>query len=301
MAIKKIKINYFYPIVKTTDEREVISNLTSLMEGLNMLAPEERIIKDGYDGNIQLKKMNYDSDKKRWYLCFLKNRTEAPFITKLEDNSDTAEPLDDNEFIGQECCLIYDEDSRIISLQNNRNSISFGGVNSFFNNFAEKSFRLSAIVYEDKYCEISDEDGVEYKSIILGYTEITKLKELSIMSDDKAIRALTELASDLSAINGKIELNVGRTKEVLFKEKLKKLVEFFNKNREVTKNLKVKMVDHDNIRLIDLLNNKVNDDINISISKEDPKTFNKILDAMDVKFDFALGETFDKCKTFVKI
>ena len=66
MAIKKIKINYFYPIVKTTDEREVISNLTSLMEGLNMLAPEERIIKDGYDGNIQLKKMNYDSDKKRF-------------------------------------------------------------------------------------------------------------------------------------------------------------------------------------------------------------------------------------------
>ncbi len=301
MAIQKIKINYFYPIVKTTDGREVISNLTSLMKGLNTMPPEERIIKDGYDGNIQLKKMSYDSDSKRWYLCFLKNRTEAPFITKLEDNSDTAEPLEDDEFVGQECCLIYDEESGIISLQNNRSSMSFGGVNSFFNNFTKKSFRFSAIVYQDKYCEISDEDGIEYKSIILGYTEISKLKELSMMSGDKAIKALTELASDLSAINGKIELNVGRTKQVLFKQKLKGLVEFFKMNKEVTKNLKVKMVDHDNVRLIDLLNNKVTDDIDISISKEDPKTFNKILDAMDVKFDFALGEIFDKCKTFVKI
>ncbi|AGK98017.1 hypothetical protein Clopa_3205 [Clostridium pasteurianum BC1] len=103
----------------------------------------------------------------------------------------------------------------------------------------------------------------------------------------------------MSAVNGKLELSVGRTTNFLGKPKLKKLVNFFKRNKEVTSNLKVKMVDNDTIRLIDLMSNKANDQIEISITKDDPKTFNKILNAINFVFDAALDTTFDKCKKIV--
>lgn len=37
---------------------------------------------------------------------------DAPFKTKLSDNIDIAESLEDDEFVGQECCMIYDVNIR---------------------------------------------------------------------------------------------------------------------------------------------------------------------------------------------
>nr|WP_041710916.1 DUF6731 family protein [Clostridium pasteurianum] len=125
MANQKIRVNYYYPMSKSQENK--IYDLSTTLKGLSEMVAEERILLDG-EGNIQLKKINYDEDNKRWKLCFLRNRIDAPFKTRLNDNIDTAEALDDDEFVGQECCMIYDEESYIVALQNNRNSISFGGV-----------------------------------------------------------------------------------------------------------------------------------------------------------------------------
>lgn len=268
------------------------------MIGLQGMEAEKRIIKDG-EGNIQLKRIDYNSNSKRWMLCFLRNGTDAPFKSKLNDDTDSAESLDDDEFVGQECCVIYDETSKIIALQNNRSSISFSGLTQFLIKFMNKPLYLSAITYKDKYCEISDDVLIEYKSVIIGYTDAGKLKEIAERDDEKSIGLLGKLANDMSAINGKIELSVGRTKNFLGKYKLKEIVDFFKKNKDITNNLKVKMVDNDTVRIIDLLNNKVNDQVEITITKTDPKTFDKILNSMDSIFDVALVETFDKCNMFV--
>lgn len=299
MGIKKVKVNYFYPIKKNSDGVENLVNLAPIFKGLESVELDKRIIKDGVDGNIQLKKIQYNSDNKRWELCFLKNRAEAPFITKLSDDTDTAEALDDDEFVGQECCLIYDEKSNIISMQNNRSSLSFSGVTNFINKFSYNPIYLSAIVYQDRFCEIIEEEGIEYKSVIIGYTDVTLIKELADRDDNEAIATISKIANNLSAINGKLEFGVGRSKSFLTKRKLKSLVNFFKKNNDITNTLKVKMVDNDTIRLIDLLNNKASDEIEISVTKEDPKTFDKILNSMNSVFDTALDETFEKCKVFV--
>ena len=261
------------------------------------MQPEERILKKGEE-NIQLKDITYNEISKRWYLAFLRNRVDTPFITKLNDNTDTAESLEEDEFIGQECCCIYDEETNILSLQNNKNSISYGGANSFLNEYClNEKIYLSAITYKDKYNEISLEDGIKYKSIIIGYTDISRLIQIDADENTKQIiNPLMDLSNNLSSINGKIELNVGRTKNFLSSENLQKIVNVFKKNPTVTTNLKVKMLDHDTIRLIDLLHNTVHDDGQINITKDDPKTFNKILHIMDDSFDVFKEEVFNKCK-----
>ena len=298
MANKKIKVYYFYPMTKTERYETKLFNLSPILNGLKEMESEERILQDG-EGNIQLKKIDFDSENKRWELSFLRNRVDAPFITKLDDNTDAAEALDEDEFVGQECCMLYDEESKIIALQNNRSSISFSGVSQFLCRYSRQGMILFPIVYQDKYCEISDEQEIEYKSVVVGYTDVTKIRELATMEDDEAIQFLAKLTNDMSAVNGKIELSVGRTSNFLGKPKLKQLVDFFKRNKGITNNLKVKMVDGDTIRLIDLLSNKANDQIEISVTKDDPKTFNKITNAMNSVFDVALDATFEKCKKVI--
>jgi hypothetical protein len=298
MGKKTVKVYYFYPVTRTEAQETKLINIEPILSGLQEFESADRILKDG-DGNIQLKKINYDQDNKRWELSFLRNRIDAPFITKLSDNIDTAEALEDDEFVGQECCFLYDVETKIIALQNNRNSISFSGVSQFFSKYAREGIFLSPIVYKDKYCEISDEQEIEYKSVIIGYTDVTKIRELATMEDEESIRFLAKLTNDMSAINGKIELSVGRSNNFLGKPKLKQLVDFFRRNKEITSNLKVKMLDDDTIRLIDLLSNKASDQFEISVTKDDPKTFNKILSALNAIFDVALTTTFEKCKTIV--
>lgn len=298
MATHKIKINYFYPIVKQQNQEKLL-DLEPLIKKLNSIPIENRIIKDGSEGNIQLKKIEYNESNHRWYLCFLRNRIEAPFITKLTDNTEIAESLDEDEFVGQECCLIYDATSKIIALQNNRSSISISGVTLFFNKYLNDAIYLSAITYKDEYCDISLDNGIEYKSIIIGYTNIDKLQDLANEENNDSINFLAKIATDLSAINGKLELSVGRNKKFLEKFSLKNLSTIFKNNPDVTNTLKVKMLDSDNIRIIDLLNNKAYDDIEICITKSDPKTFLKILNAMDAIFDISLESKFDKCKDYI--
>lgn len=298
MAKQNIKIYYFFPVKKDNNDKEKIVDLKAVMIGLDSIKAEKRIIKDG-EGNIQLKKLSYDDESKRWFLCFLRNKINAPFKTKLNDDTDTAEALDDDEFVGQECCAIYDETSKIIALQNNRSSISYGALTEFLNKYMNEPISLSVITYKDKYCEISEEDYIEYKSVIIGYTDAGKLKELATMEDNQSVATLGKLANDMSAVNGKIELSVGRSKNFLGKHNLKDIIDFFKRNKGITSNLKVKMIDNDTIRLIDLLNNKASDEVDITITKDDPKTFNKILSVMDSVFDVALEETFDKCNMFI--
>ncbi|MHC1683667.1 MAG: DUF6731 family protein [Clostridiaceae bacterium] len=298
MGNQKIKLNYCYPVIRTEEDKVKLIDISSILRGLKDMEAADRVIKDG-EGNIQLKKISFDEESKRWELCFLRNRIDAPFITKLDDDSDAAESLEEDEFVGQECCILYDENSKIIALQNNRNSISVSGLAQFIIEYTDKYIYFSPIVYQDKYCEISDDYEIEYKSVIVGYTDVTKVRELSTMEDNESIQFLAKLTHDISAINGKIELSVGRTNNFLGKHKLKQLVNFFKKNRNITSNLKVKMLDGDTIRLIDLLNNKASDQIEISVTKDDPKTFNKILNAMNAVFDVALDNTFEKCKKIV--
>ncbi len=300
MTTKTIKVNYYYPIKRNDNTGdEIVSDLNPIIQALEKIPREKRIKKDG-DGNIQLKDIIHDDQNKRWSLCFLRNRVDAPFKTKLADDISTAEALDDDEFVGQECCMIYDEVSGVVALQNNRYSISCGGLTSFFRDYIKESFRISPITLKDKYCEISEETDIQYRSVIIGYTDITKLKELADSQDNEVVKFLVQIANNISAINGKIELGVGRTKNFLFKSNLKSIVSFFKENRGVTNTLKVKMLDEDTIRLIDLLNNKASDKFEISITKEDPKTFTKILNSMHSVFDVALNETFNKCNLLIK-
>lgn len=300
MARKTISMHYFYAIIKNNDKTEKLIDLTEIFKVLNNKKPEERIISLKSDENVQLKHINYNENYKRWNLCFLRNRSDAPFITKLSDTIDKAESLEDDEFVGQECCLIYDETSKITSIQNNRSSISFRTISKFLSSYMENFFEFSPIIYKKKYTEISDDEEINYKSIEIGYTDISKIQMLSKDSGDEMIKDLTKIAMNLSAINGKIELNVGRKKNFLVKKSLRVLVDFFKKNPEVTNSLKVKMIDDDGIRFIDLIHNKVMDKKDIVVTKEDPKTFNKILNVMNLGFDEALEETFDKCIMFVE-
>ncbi|NEU05020.1 DUF6731 family protein [Clostridium senegalense] len=296
MSVKNMKVYYYLPICGKEKNSKILE-LTTLFEYLKGKNRKERLLKTGEE-TIQLKRIEYKDEVNRWELCFLRNRNDAPFISKIDDEG-KAIKLDPNEFVGEEVCLIYDEATKVIALQNNRYSVSFNGIAEFFRSFLDMSklykFYLSPITYSDKYKEISDDMLIKYRSLIVSFTdvdEITKLIEHEEDGSFEDIKMISKIAKNIDANSGKIELGVGRDKNSYLKKKrLKNLVNFFKKHNKLTKSLKVKMVDNDTIKVIDLINYKVYDDIKINISKDDPKTFDKILTQINAKFELALDES----------
>lgn len=304
MAVKNINIIYLYPI-KFQDGKTKLFDLSPIFEGLKGLPVSDRILELGKEENVQLKKMSYDGEKKRWFLSFLRNTTDAPFKNKINDSTDKAESLGDDEFVGKECCAIYDEQSNILALQSNRYSVSIHILRKFIYKFIDDrdndSYDFNVITYKDKYCNIDLDSSIDYKSVVIGFTDVSELQSIVEKEDDDAVKYITKIANNMNALNGKIEFNVGRKTEYLNKNKLKRIVDFFKRNKKSTSSLKVKMIEDGTINLVDLLNYKVISEIKISVTKSDPKTFDKILKAMDVKFDFDLEATFDKCKTYAAV
>lgn len=306
MSKKKVKVYYYYPISEITDpnnrSRICIRSLDDILVKLLGMDVKERIylLNDDDDDNIQLKKIEKIDGKNIWKLCFLKNTKDSFFKGKLEEDTESAEALEEDEFIGQECCMIYDANSNVICLQNNIRSISYSRMASFFNKFIEKfelenTLKLSVITLKEENCDIIEDGNVEYRSIVLNFTDVERMKELAERSDKKSVKKLVEISNSLGALQGKVELSVGRSKShFLTKRSLKDISDFFKKNK-LSSSIKVKVYEDDSIRLIDLINDKLYDEFEIEVTKDDVKTFEKILNPMSTKFIHTLKHDLKKC------
>lgn len=303
MSNKKIKVNYFYPTIKCTNligEEEIkIVSLELILENLIDKPVEERVLILGED-NVQLKTIIKNNDN-RWELSFLKNSKDTYFISKLEDENAQAETLEEDEFIGQECCMIYDIKNYVVALQSNMKSISSNSLASFFNKFTSKKIRFIPLTLKEQYNNISDDPGIDYRSIILNYVNIDEINRIANDEGIESIINLAKISNNLEAVSGKIELGVSRNKsKFLNKNKLKDIVGFFKNHPTLTRGLKVKVYENDTIRLIDLIDNKVQSEITISISVDDPKTFTKILNPMNDYLDTVLREDLNRCNILAR-
>lgn len=290
MGRKKIKVHYFWPTVITSDAKIKLLRLGNHLEILSNVPMEERVF-DFNNEVVQLKHVEL-VDNRWWHLSFLRLKDDSPFKTTLNTPAVAVE-LEADEFIGEEVCAIFDIQSNILAMQNNRYSLSYRGMAQFFTKFIELGDYIRCdfipLTYPKRYTEISDEEFVTYKSLILNFADMKKLKEFA--GEDKFLDELSSLGNHLNAITGKAEFGVGRSNKKLDKAPLSKLVNLCKQHRDSIQTLKVKMVDNDTIRVIDLINCKLEDEITIFVSKEDPKTFNKILNQISDVFPVTLEET----------
>ncbi|SHK37538.1 hypothetical protein SAMN02745248_02394 [Hathewaya proteolytica DSM 3090] len=312
MSIKNMKVYYYYPM-SGGEKNERIYDLDDLFKTLQTLNIEERILfanensvqntddknKDIGKECVQLKRIEYNEVTERWNLCFMKNRDDVPFVSKRNGEGHALD-LDDDEFVGEEVCLVYDKKTKIIALQNNRYSVSFAGISDFFRQYLEmnelKRFIISPITFDDRYKNISDDSLIEYKSISTTITDLSKLESWEDGQEEfKRLKNVADLARSINGATLKLEINIGRSRQIfLQKSGLKKLVNMMKRDEKIFPTLKVKMLDDGEIRVIDLINYKLDDTIEINVSKGDPKTFDKILLQMNAKFDLTLGKRIGK-------
>ena len=191
--------------------------------------------------------------------------------------------------------MIYDCTTKLLAVQNNRNSIGANGVSVFIEKLCKKRISMSILTYADGYDEILSDDKVEYKSLVLGFTKLSELKKLATEEDDN-IKKINEITSNIGALGGKIEFNVGRSRSTfLDKVGINNIVKTL-KGFKGNTTLKLKIIQGDCVRTIDLISDKVCSTGIIFVSKEDPKTFDKIISTMQEKFEEALTNELEYCK-----
>lgn len=291
MAVKKIKMYYYNPVVELNNGDIQFYPVNNLLLRLQAMPVEQRVQPYGED-QIQLQSLNFEDDK--WYLSFLRLKDSSVFTTRLNEQ---AAPigLDDDEFIGEEVCAIYHINHNIITIQNNRASIGYNSIAFFLSRFIDyRNGRFTKFFFQiltyDRYTEISDEEEIIYKSLIINTTDLSRLRDLLENEDERDLLTFADLGTRLNSISGKLEFSIGRSSNGLNKNVLRNLVNKAKEHIGLIKSIKIKLSDHDTIRLVDLVHNKIEDTITINVTKDDPKTFEKILTQMNAAFDVTLQE-----------
>lgn len=301
MANKKIKVYYYYATTKEENNRGVeilkVKNLKEILESLNQKEKENRTIILNEEENLQLKTINKNDLFGYWELGFLKNSKDSVFKTKLDDDTTEAEKLDEDEYLGQECCMLFDEVTNIISLQHNRSSASHRAISDFFGIFSNnENINLIPITYKKEYNEISDREDINYRNINISFVNINEINRLAKSDDKEAVKRLSAISENFGEVSGNIQLSVGRGKGLkLDKGPLKQIVNFFKKYPSQARGLKVKMQDADTIKIIDLIENKLLSEFDIPVSKDDTKNFNKILGPMKSSLEIVIDEELEHC------
>lgn len=292
-----IKIYYYYPIVREENVIKVV-DIAYILRQLTGVKTEERISKYGEEENLQLKIVKKVNNSTFWELGFLRNSKDSVYKTTLRDSTTEAERLEDDEYIGQECCLIYDEKTKVISLQNNRKSASFKGISEFIRKFDDlnKNIELLPIVYRKEFSEISDNELVSYRNLKISFADISMVNKLAEEDSKESVIKLSAISKDFGGLSGTIELSAGRAKDKsVDKNTLKEIVGFFKKHKNQARGLKVKMQDPDTVKVIDLIENKLNDTIKINFDKENTKNFDKIFDPMNKKLKEIISKELQHC------
>lgn len=140
MIIKKIRVDY-YRINAIPIEKKDLQNVTSkpfdLQKWLVLFSNEymdldKRIIP--YMGeNIRLEHISYNDTNMLWELTFVRLRSNNLPRWAYTNKESVDISLTDDEYIGEDVCMIYDPGKSIVCLQRNQNSISKNGIVVYMN------------------------------------------------------------------------------------------------------------------------------------------------------------------------
>lgn len=210
-----------------------------------------------------------DKKKNIYIIRFFKLR-DINIPSKIKDGEKSqAIPLDDDEYIGEDITMLYDRNSGVCMVQNNRMSLSVNKLQEWMNNSVEDDYFVSFRPIFKKTTKDTFR-GKQIRAIDITFANVEQ--ETSVRSLSQIIGGIKKF----NGISGHITIGVGRSKEKeLDLPSTLDLIEELNENRDIISGAKVKMRDGDKARieLIDIFDDLIHDIISFDIEKKQPLNF----------------------------
>lgn len=233
------------------------------------------------DTKARVEKIKYYEQNQLWVLRFMKLRDEnIPTIAK-ENNEAEDIPLSDDEYIGEDVYVLYDECNKIAMVQSNRFSLGTERLaeymNKTLNNDNKIRVKMKPIMKE---VNIGKLKGKKYKTIELGFANIIS----DVPASKSSLSSIMNTYRKFHGVSGRISISLGRTKGdtlniVEIENLLKEVPEYDN---IVSAKIRIKDDDSEHMEWVDLFDNLMQEVIPFHISKRS-----------SIGFDYAANNMID--------
>lgn len=284
MPSKTIKFDYFQLTTPKDIGKEVIFpsiEISPYLEDLSKINRKKRTCKVSYD-EVILQVLEKTPDK-LWKMQFIRVRKDLlPGIVK--DNGDFDKmPLDDDEYVGEDISVLYDPTRCIIMIQRNRNSITPTAVIDYFNTIQrEHQIVHSILPIKDLFSKMNRNQI--FKKVDINFVDIKK----DINANTKSVGSVIDIANHINAAQAHVTFSVGKRKEPLNRrvyDELKKLMDYSNNNKGIKKlEVSVQEDPESKVEVYDLVEAKLFDTVNITYSRSEPITHERIFTYMLDKY-----------------
>lgn len=246
---------------------------TSIMDRTYKINEEEARLQD-----IERDALN----KKIWKMRFIRIRDSIiPGIASKEGTYDLIE-LEDDEYIGEEISVLYDETYNIIMLQRNRNSLSPSGVEKYFSSAINDGtqIELRPIPMPETLREIKPSQS--FKRVSINFCP-TKIDDELLDNSNTPFRKLLKSAREMGAVYASITLSMGNSKQKeksLNKEAILELKE--TKNYEGFSKIQInkKECEDTKVETVDLIAGKLTDIVQLEFSRVNLIEYNRVIEIM---------------------
>lgn len=275
MAVnRKIRVEYYRVACKKKGDqpnsRDRLFDLHAWLEKAESKSLEARTY-DYYDEQARLDKF-WSLPGDLLFLSFLRLReTNIPSRAWKDRESEPME-LDDDEFIGENACAVFDGDLNILMLQRNRHSLGVNGIEEYLN-------LLWASDTEEIYLRsippgdlIKKAKGAhEYRRITVRFADIQKNQDAG-----SGLRGTLKQAFNLftkyQGVSGEITITMGHTRgDSLHKETIRDSIDDIRDNQDLIVKAEVGFKESDDtaVEVLDLFSDRIHSFIYVTLEKRE--------------------------------
>lgn len=226
---------------------------------------EEGNLKKNYDvnnefqGNLESIARN-EVNESLYYARFYKLRDIVPAKVKDGTGAESIE-LDEDEYIGEDVCLLYDDSNGVCMLQKNRFSLSYLKLSDWLSLSCEKGYRVRLRPINDSniFDKLSDKN---IRSFDVSFAN------LYFNDNNYTLNKLIRTMQYFNGSKANIRISVGREKHRrLDKDAVGSLLQELRRNKDVFSKAKVTLSDENdsNIEVLDLFDAIMSSTINFTI------------------------------------
>lgn len=295
MSIKNIKLEYYTVTFRNkldkTGDKDKLFDLDVWIQEVLKLTIVDRTIEYGDDKARFEDAGLRTKGEKYWFLSFL--RLIDPSTLKRARSDQPAEDLElgEDEFIGTDLGIIYDEQTRVLMLQKNIKALGHLGVQFYLNevwkrNHPNDTIYLNPIPNPENI--FNRRPGGRYTKFSIKYADIRNIKFDNMRS---SLKNFTSGLTSTKTISGEITMSVGRYKQDLDTSEIDAMIDDIRDNKDEFKNaiLTVKYADGTPIEVYDLMSNGLCDYIQTELPSTASVASQYLEDLMWEKFNNKRG------------
>lgn len=293
MAIKTVKFDYFRVHCLRYDQEENVVHdngelfdLTPILSRAMTLRPTETTY--NYNGeDARLQRIEKNTDDPFWKMQFLRIRKDIlPGIATDEGDYNQLD-LEDDEWIGEEVAVLYDESRYVLMLQRNRNSLSVSGLEKYFNyvlNDPTYIIKFKPIPIPENYRKLSSNEL--FRRVTINFTNTNNIDEL--LPQNSSLLNVIKTANSFGAVSVSFTLSVGKgaaKDKTLSVEEVMQLTNLVGIEGFSKLNVYKKENEDTKVEVVDLIQGKLSDEEEMEYSRDNPIEYSRVIPVMLRKYN----------------